>query len=183
MNGSKQNAALRRAAAAVRRTFRNSRGSESGNTLVEFALSATVIFALFFGIIQFGYALYTYQFVNEMAREMTRYAIVRGSACSSSSSMPNCGFNDDGATLQAYVRSAYKYPGINSNQVTVTSAWYAPVLNSDKTVNGFTLCVSGCNAPGDVVKVTVSYPFLLSIPFWRSRTLQVSSSSVMVISQ
>lgn len=183
MNASTQDAALRRVAAVVRRTFRSSGGSESGNTLVEFALSAAVIFALFFGIIQFGYALYTYQFVNEMAREMTRYAIVRGSACSNSSTMPNCGFNDGGATLQDYVRSAYKYPGINSGQVTVTSIWYAPVLNADKTVNSFTECVSGCNAPGDAVKVTVTYPFLLSIPFWRSETLQVSSSSVMVISQ
>ena len=156
---------------------------ESGNALVEFALSAGVIFALFFGVIQFGYALYTYQFVNEVAREMTRYAIVRGSA--SVSSMPNHGFLDSGATLQAYVQSAYAYPGINMSNVTVATTWYSPVLNSDGTVASFSVCGtgSGCNVPGNMVKVTVSYPFLLSIPFVPSQTLGVTSNSSMVISQ
>ena len=158
---------------------------ESGNALVEFALSAGIIFALFFGVIQFGYALYTYQFVNEVAREMTRYAIVRGSACSASSTMPNCGFRDSGATLQAYVQSAYAYPGINMSNVTVATTWYSPVLNSDGTVASFSVCGtgSGCNVPGNMVKVTVSYPFLLSIPFVPSQTLGVTSNSSMVISQ
>ena len=159
---------------------------ESGSALVEFALAASIIFALFFGIIQFGFALYTYQFVNEVARELTRYAIVRGSSCALSSSMPNCGFTDSGSgsTLQAYGQT-YTYPGIDVSQVTVTTTWYTPVHNSDTTLKSWSACASGsgCNAPGDLVQVTVTYPFLLNIPFVPSTTLGVTSTSSMVISQ
>lgn len=158
---------------------------ESGSALVEFALASSIIFALFFGIIQFGFALYTYQFVNEVAREMTRYAIVRGSSCALSSSMPNCGFTDSSSTLLAIVQNGYTYPGINVNNVTVTTQWFTPVLNADSSLNSWTSCASGtgCNGPGDLVEVTVTYPFLLSIPFVPSTTLGVKSTSLMVISQ
>jgi Flp pilus assembly protein TadG len=184
MSVSTHYAAIHKAVASTGQKSGRLGDAESGSAMVDFALSSAVIFALFFGIIQFGYALYTFQFVNEVARELTRYAIVRGSACSSSSSMPNCGFSDSGATLQTYARSAYNYPGINSSQVTVTSEWFSPVPNADETVSSFASCSgSGCNKPGNAVKVTVTYPFLLSIPFWRATTLSVSSSSTMVISQ
>jgi Flp pilus assembly protein TadG len=154
---------------------------DSGSSLVELALCASLIFVMFFGIIEFGYALYTYQFVDEVAREMTRYAIVRGSACTA---MPNCGFNDTTTTLQSYARSTYTYPGLDPAQVTVTNAWFSPVLNANKTVASWTACTgSGCNKPGNLVTVSVSYPFLLSVPFWKATTLNVSSSSTMVISQ
>lgn len=157
---------------------------QSGSALVEMALSAVVLFSMLFGVIEFGYALYTFQFVNEVSREMTRYAIVRGSACSTSSSMTNCGFTDTDTTLQAYARSAYAYPGINMSNLTVTNTWYSPVKNSDGTVASWTACGSGtCNVPGNMVKVTVSYPFVLGIPFVPSRSLTVSSDSSMVISQ
>ena len=161
---------------------------ESGSALVEFALSAAMIFAMFFGIIQFGSALYTYQYANEVARELTRYAIVRGSACTA---MPNCGFTDSNSTLQTYARATYTYPGLDATQLSVSTTWYSPVHNSNGTINtsgsgnGWTACASGsgCNMPGHMVKVSVSYPFLLSIPFWRATTLNVTSSSSMVISQ
>lgn len=166
-------------------------GSESGSALVEFALSASLIFALFFGVIEFGNALYTYQYANEVARELTRYAIVRGSACTA---MPKCGFTDtgtdsngvpNGGTLQTYARATYTYPGVDVTQVTVTNTWSSPVLNSDGTFQSWSACASGsgCNKPGYRVQVNVSYPFLLSIPFWKATTLKVTSSSSMVISQ
>src|SRR3974390_2268720 len=173
---------LVKTAPSVRRGLR---GGESGSALVEFAVSASLLLALLFGVIQFGYALYTYQFVNEVAREMTRYAIVRGSSCSASSSMPNCGFTDSGSTLQTYAPSAYAYPGMTMSNLTVTDTWYSPVKNTDGTLNSWSACGSGsgCNKPGYMVKVTVSYPFLLSIPFVPKTTLTVASSSAMVFSQ
>lgn len=156
--------------------------SESGSALVEMALSAGLILSIFFCVIQFGYALYTFQYVTEVAREMTRYSIVRGSACAGG--MPNCSFYDTGATLQSYVQSAYVYPGIDMSKVTVTTTWFQPVYNSDKTISSFTSCSgSGCNKPGYAMKATISYPFLLAVPFLPNTILHVSSSSVMVISQ
>ena len=155
---------------------------ESGAALVEFALAASFILALFFGVIQFGYALYTFQFVNETAREMTRYAIVRGSACTG---LPNCGFTDSGTTLQTYARSTYMYPGMRMNNLTVTSKWYTVVTSSGQYSSLSAPCASGagCNNPGDIVQVKVTYPFLLSIPFWSATTMTISNTSSMVISQ
>jgi Flp pilus assembly protein TadG len=167
----------------IKRVLHEQRGrGESGSALVEMALSAGLILAIFFCVIQFGYALYAYQYVTEVARELTRYSIVRGSACSGG--MPNCDFYDTGATLQSYVQGTYISPGIDMSKVTVTTTWYQPVYNSDNTVSSFTSSSgSGCNKPGYAMKATVSYPFLLAVPFLPNRTLSVSSSSVMVISQ
>jgi len=163
------------------RHFRLKR-DESGSALVEFALSIGLMITLFFGIIEFGFALYSYQFVNETARDLTRYAIVRGSSCLS---MPNCGFTDGSATLQSYARSGYRYPGLDSSKVTVTNTWYSPVLDSSGRAISWSACASGtgCNKPGYLIKITVNYPFVLNIPFVPQRTLGVSSSSSMVISQ
>ena len=173
-----RNAARGIAEGRMRRDRKDLR-SESGAALVEFALAASLILCLFFGVIQFGYALYTYQYVNELARALTRYAIVRGNECGDG--MPNCGFTDANTTLKAHAQSSYSYPGINTTKLTVTSTWYAP---STTGVNPtWSVCASACNAPGDMVKVTVTYPFLLNIPFWSGTTLQVKSSSMMVISQ
>ncbi|HEY1581205.1 MAG TPA: TadE family protein [Terracidiphilus sp.] len=167
----------------LKRVLREQRiRNESGSALVEMALSAGLILAIFLCVIQFGFALYAYQYVTEVSRELTRYSIVRGSACTGG--MPNCNFYDTGATLQSYVQNTYIYPGIDMSKVTVTTAWFQPVKNADETISSFTSCSgSGCNKPGYAMKATVSYPFLLAVPFLPNRTLNVSSSSVMVISQ
>ncbi len=153
---------------------------ESGSAIVEFALSAGLVLALMFGVIEFGYALYSYQYVNELARDLSRFAIVRGSSCGYG--MPGCNFGTSSA-LQAYVYN-YNYPGLNANQVTVTATWYSPSTISAGNPT-WTACASsvGCSGPGDMVQVKVQYPFLLSIPFWKATTLSVTSTSTMVISQ
>jgi len=170
--------------AASRSRFPSLGGGQTGSALVEFSLSAALIFGLFFGIIEFGFGLYAYQYVDDAARGLTRFAIVNGSSCTA---MPDCGFTDTSATLQAYARANYTYPGLDLTKVTVTNIWYTPVLNSDGTVKSWTSCGStsgsGCNKPGDLVQVTVSYPYGLNIPFWHKTTLNVSSTSSMVISQ
>ena len=54
---------------------------ERGSALVEFAIASTVALTLIFGIVDFGRGLYTYHLVSNAARAGSRYAIVRGSAC------------------------------------------------------------------------------------------------------
>ena len=67
---------------------------EQGASLVEMALSASVLFVLLFGIIETCMALYAYNFVSEAAREATRYAVVRGpNSCLISSTFPACNLN------------------------------------------------------------------------------------------
>ena len=51
---------------------------DSGASLVEFTVSAAVLFMALFGIIQCSLGLYAYNYVSDAAREGTRYAMVRG---------------------------------------------------------------------------------------------------------
>ena len=53
--------------------------NSDGQTLVETAVSLTILFSMVFGLINVGMALYSYNFVAESEREGSRYAMVRGS--------------------------------------------------------------------------------------------------------
>jgi len=50
--------------------------AERGQSLVEFAFISTALFALIFGIFEFGRALYTYNAVVNAASEGARYGII-----------------------------------------------------------------------------------------------------------
>ena len=133
--------------------------AEEGSSLVEFAFSFMILSMMLFGIMELGLCFYTFNFVCETAREATRYASVRGSACT--------GFGDCGITqtqLATYVKNL-GYPGIDPNALTVTTTW-----------------ASG-NSPGSPVLVTVSYQFPLAVPFLFKNTWTLTSTSQMVISQ
>lgn len=154
-------------------------GSEHGAALVEFALSASIMIAVLLGLFAMLMALYTYHYVSYAAREGSRYAIVRGADCSQSSAMPGC--NATSADIQTYVRSL-GYPGINPNDMTVTTTWLLANGTVPATWSPCTAAV-GCNVPGNEVQVQVQYAFPFNIPFVPSRTLDLSSASTMVISQ
>lgn len=134
---------------------------DEGAALVEFALSSVVLFMTMFGLMAVCTVLYSYVFVAEAAREASRYALVRGSACT--------GFSDcviTPAQVNTYVKGL-SYPGINPGNLTATTTFTPD------------------NKPGSVVAVTVSYNTTLNIPFWpkSGKALQLSSTSQMVISQ
>jgi Flp pilus assembly protein TadG len=154
-------------ASRIRRTLR----AEKGSSIVEFAMASVILFTLIFGVMAIGLALYSYNVVSEAAREATRYAIVRGSACNS---FTNCNIDQTG--LQTYVQGI-GFPGITPSSLTVAA--------SAKSATG-TICtptLKPCNKPGNPVKVTVTYTFPLVIPFVPRRTLTMSSTSQMTISQ
>ena len=167
-------------------------GGEEGATLVETAIAFSLMLAILFGLVVTSFALYTYHYLSAAAREATRYAIVRGSnSCSSSgSALANCNMGPDTngqKTLQAWV-SSRGYPGIDGSKITVQALWYSESTYTDSLGNPvhqwITLCSSGdtCNDPGNMVKVTVQYAFPFSIPFWKATTLNMSSTSSLVIS-
>jgi Flp pilus assembly protein TadG len=140
--------------------------SERGTNLVEYALVLTLLLTTLFGLIDFGRALYAYHFVSDAAREGTRYAVVRGSSCTS----PGCPASS--GDIEDYLE---KVPaGIDANQLTVTTTW---------NPNGSTNCTVISNAPGCVVEVQVSYNFKFMLPFLPKSTVVMQSSSQMVISQ
>lgn len=66
----------------MRKWFRRSTAglcSESGQSLVEFALVITVLFLLLLGIVEIGSALHTYMVISQASREGARTGVVGGS--------------------------------------------------------------------------------------------------------
>ncbi len=136
---------------------------QRGQVLVEFTLAASVLFLLIFGIIDFSRALFAYDQVTAAARIGSRYAIVHGTACAVA------GCPSTPASVQAYVRS--KVTGINPTYLSVIPTYSPAPGCTDPNLQG-PLCI---------VTVTVSYPFSFVLGY--ARTITMSSSSQMVISQ
>jgi Flp pilus assembly protein TadG len=191
---------------ALRKLGRRGR-DEQGSALVEMALVSTLVFfPLLFGIIEFSYGMYAYNWVNMAARQATRYAVVRGiESCQIAPTFPDCNMGPDTVNnttsptaLTTYVRNL-SYPGIytdaTSNRLTVTTTYLAKTVGTgigpyDKT-SWDTVCTSTvpsasaveCNTPGEAVQVIVTYRFPLAIPFWKNASLNLNARSQMVINE
>lgn len=140
-----------------------------------------VVFSLF----EMFMAFYTYHYISYAARDAARYAIVRGSKCSTdSSTMTNCDITQD--ELLAYLQNL-NFPGIDPSKVGVKlsflSAVYTETATSITTSWSACTATSGCDAPGNAVNVKVTYAFPLNLPFFSNQSLTLGSTSQMVISQ
>lgn len=134
-------------------------GSETGGTLVETAISFSLLFLLVFGILEGSLAVYSYHYISHAARQGARYAMVRGASWGSA-----CGdYTDAGCTATSDQISQYVqnlgFPGIDGSQITVTVQCAASSGTGFGTLGSYG---SSCNAAGSEVQVTVSYPF--SVP-------------------
>ena len=156
--------------------------SEHGAIAIEFALSVIILVILIFGTIGVAMGFYTYEVVNEYARDATRYAIVHGNGCSHqvNGTATSCAIGPAttptaNAALATYLNNQI-YPGINGNNLHVL-ATYAPGP-------GATVCnAPACNGAGDQITVSVTYPYLYNLPFIPQNSFTMSGSSTMVISQ
>jgi Flp pilus assembly protein TadG len=134
--------------------------------MVEFAIVAVVALSLIMAIMDFGFALYTYHLVSDVARMSSRYAMVRGSACA------YAGCPATNASVQTYARSVS--PGIIQSSMTVTTTWSSA---------GTGQCTGVGNEPGCVVSVQVQYPYKFMTFVVPGATLSISSTAQNVISQ
>lgn len=153
--------------------------SERGSAAIEFAISAIVVFVLIFGVVAVAMAFYTYEVVNEYARDATRFAIVHGAGCNSPiNGSCNIGAGGDrnapaSIHLMTYLNHQI-FPGIDGTKLQITTRYAAAPGGT---------CSLPCNAAGDQVTVTISYPFLYSVPFIPQQPFTMHASSTMVISQ
>ena len=151
---------------------KNLRFGEEGQSLIESALSLSLLLLLLFGVIAGGLILNTYHSLSYAARLGSRYAIVRGSQCSGLTGGCPAAATD----IATYVKSA-PFVGIDASQLTVSTTWSAPP-------SGAACSNPSCNGPGDQVTVNVTYPFsAFSFPLVPALTGSMHSSSTMVISQ
>jgi hypothetical protein len=144
---------------------------EEGSSLVETAFVLSTLLAFMIGIIFVCQALSAYSYTAEAARLGTRFAIVRGSGCTSFAAACPASATD----VQNYIRGI-KFPAISPAKVTVTTTW--PTTGSACTPSS-----SPCNNAGNTVQVKVQYANVFKIPFASALDLSVSSTSKMVISQ
>jgi Flp pilus assembly protein TadG len=128
---------------------------ERGETLVEFALSAVVLFMTLFGIVQFGLAVWQYNMVANLAQEGARFAAVHGKASKSPASATD---------VRTYVNSRSVMGAFASTDIDVT-----PVP-------------SGA-AKGATITVTVRRSFALFTPIVRTGSLALRGSAQMIVAQ
>ncbi len=176
---------------------------EDGASLVEFALSASVLFMMLIGILQISLALYTYNYVCDASREATRYAVVRGAqSCTISKTFPDCNLLPSDVTsatnpasnpLLAYIENL-GYPGMNPANLSANVTWWSSNVTQggaggfsttdwNTQCTGTDLNAQPCNTPGDAVQVVVTYAFPLNIPFLNNATINLTSTSKMVINE
>ncbi|HVS46144.1 MAG TPA: TadE/TadG family type IV pilus assembly protein [Verrucomicrobiae bacterium] len=139
--------------------------AQRGSTTVEFAIVASVIFFLIFGIVDFGFAVYMTHLVTDVSRMGARYAMVRGSTCKSS------GCPATSTSIQSYVRSMS--PIADPTAMMVTTTW-SP---------GYGCVTSPYQAPGCTVSVQVQYPYHFAGAFLNGLVMPIASASQNTISQ
>jgi Flp pilus assembly protein TadG len=135
---------------------------DDGQALIEFALAAPILMAFVIGFMEFCMAYYTYDAISELAREGTRYAIVRGATCVTSGGS-SC--TATAAAVNTYVLGQ-------------------GLLNSSSgSLQVNTTYPDGNESPGSRVKVVVSYVFNFTVPFSSIKPASMSSTSEMYIIQ
>lgn len=143
--------------------------------MVEFAIAASLLLLVLFGVIDYGRFMYTAHAMSNAARAGSRWAIVHGSKSSSPA---------DSGAIQTYVRGL-NIPLVDPTAITVTATW--PAANGKTAWTANQLCpnppagtVGTQNAPGQPVCVQVTYTFNYGILRLPAQTL--TGISQMVIS-
>ena len=151
------------------------RHHERGSSIPETAIVLIATLTILFGIIDFGRCLYTYETIANMARAGARWAIVRGANCGLSGESGESACPAAATDIQTYVKGL-AIGVIDPTQVTVntTGTFVWP---------GGTGCTAPCKKPGYLAVVQVSYPFNFILPLLPSLTINMSSTSQMVIAQ
>jgi Flp pilus assembly protein TadG len=154
--------------------------AQRGASMVEFAIAASALLLIMFGILEFGRVMYTYHTVSNAARIGSRWAMVRG-ANSCSGPIDHC--NASSSDIQNYVLSVV--PMVDASSTTVancSSAGLCVTATWSTSTDPSTDCSStGTNDIGHLVCVTVAYPFNFAIPFVSTTPLTLTSTSKMIV--
>jgi Flp pilus assembly protein TadG len=125
-----------------------------GVAAVEFALAASVLFSALFGIIEGGRAVWMYGTASHLAKEGSRFAIVRGADCLR---LDKSVCTASATDVAVYVQGRT----VGCGAMTVTTTW-----TPDKR-------------PGSVVRVQVDCPF--QPIFWPTSMMTLRGTSQMVV--
>lgn len=170
----------------IKKLGRQLRRDDCGSALVEMAIAASLTLTTFISVFQVSIACYHYNTVAEVTRETARWAAVRGSACSQNTpNLDNCGASK--ATIQNYAKSVgainWSQCTTSSPCVTVSYKTASTTTVNSKTTTTWSDCSSGtCNLPGNMLIVSMNYPYTLNLLFG-SYSINLGSTSEMVVAQ
>jgi Flp pilus assembly protein TadG len=158
----------RKAANTVR-----SRYEETGSALVEYAFVIIMFLSFVFGIGAFSHAVYAYHFVDNEAKEATRWAAVNGHTCGPLGDN-TCAAPASSTDVNTYVIN-HVPPGIDSTKIATSTCGLSDSTSAcaDSTPDA---CIVGnvnfvaVNNPGCTVKVTVAYPLTYIFPLLPKNT-------------
>lgn len=134
--------------------MRRRRRLQRGSTLVEGALTLTVLLMVVFGIMDFGRLVWWRTMLADAAREGSRYASMRGSTVTQPATA---------ADVTTDVKKSIG--GMDTSALNVSTTW------------------NPNNQPGSTVQVTVSYNFSPLVPYIPSSLITLTSTSAYTISQ
>lgn len=146
----------------LRRSLFSLTTSDGGGTLIESAMSLSVLFILMFYFMEICLALYARVIIAESAREGARYAMVHGASCPTASN-PTCEATP--SQVNAYV-SALGWPNLAGGTMTVATTY----TNGTETV-------------GSPVQIKVTYAMTPNMPFVPRATLTMTSTAQATIEQ
>lgn len=142
-----------------------------------------VLIGLVFAVIQSSIAIYSYHYLANASHEAARYAIVRGgdwgTSCTDYTDSQCTASTDD---IANYVQSR-DFPGINITASQVCVEYYKVVPTTKPTSCSNGTGASTYNLTGNVVQVTITYPFSFTLPAFGNYTWNLASTSQMVIAQ
>lgn len=144
---------MRTEARSIASAFRR---SERGETLIEFAFASVIFFAIVFGALEFGNAIWNYNLISDLAQEGARYAAVHGL---------NSGSPVNNSAVQTYVEG--RASGLLTGIITVT------------TPNGSPATLKS----GDVVAVRVDYTITAGGGFIPSWNIPIYSTANMIVAR
>ena len=178
--------ALQQFTGKLRKAAENIAHNDAGGTIVEMAISSLILFSMVFAVFEVTMACYTYNAVSEAARESARWGMVRGSKCSTYTiNQDHCGATSD--DIQNYAKSSTK---INWSQCTsgnpcVVATWLkGNTITGASTSTTWATCAGGCaHDPGNLLVVTITYPYALTFPMVKTFNINLTSTSQVVVSQ
>lgn len=164
---------------------------EQGQALVETAVSLSLSLMLIFGFIEFCWGLYSFHYIAGASHQATRYAIVRGASwgtnCSDYTGSQCTASTTEIANYVAATAANFPgmYQGPSGTGLTASDVCVKFFLSVPSSASACTTSSTGtlANSPGNIVQVTVNYPFVLNLPFWSPMTWNLTSTSQMVIAQ
>ena len=135
---------------------------QAGSAILEGALTITAFFMMIFGILDFGRMLWIYNTMGYIAREGSRYAMVRGINATTPATS---------SSIQTF--AAARAIGLDPAAITITSTWtpvgYVPLFGAT------------ANKVGDKVKVQASYTFTTIVPYIPFASVNLKSDSTAYI--